>query len=407
MRFLKRGILAGASLSLVYAATPPAAGVGGGPTGEPPVADPPPRSQEVAGVPDVVIPASGITEDARADLLEIARDEGITISEAMSQYGWHEGFAKVVHEVRLAHPDSFAGARIEDKGPWIAFKDEPPDTAVSLLKGFSREIEVRANRRYSEAELDERLIQTHYAVLASDQVADAESGYDIGTGEITINVVPRDSSSSDSLAVSLGDRISFDPDMPTRLSTVSEIRSENHAVYGGASLGSCTSGFSVRRRSDGVYGISTAGHCPNDMNFRGNPVLAYKDEHQGAWGDMQWHSSSERTVDDFLADADDYRDVAREGFPVEGQILFRYGINTGRRWDDVYQLNHCNGSRCRLALMDTNEAGPGDSGGPWYYGNTAYGLHQGEKFYWGAKDLFTPVSYLEEMGVSVITSPQP
>jgi hypothetical protein len=364
----------------------------------------------IGEVPDAVVPASGLSESALSDLATMAEEDGISLEEAQSKYGWHEPFSRVVQQIRVAYPESFAGARIEDEGPWIAFKGEAPAASVDLLKGLTPLVDVRSNRPYTEAELDERLIRTHFALLASDLVADAESGYDIETGEITINVVPEDSATTDGGASPLGALVPDDPDMPVHVSVVAGIRAEDHYVRGGGSLSSCTAGFAVSRYIGHtlVYGLSTAGHCGDSQNYEGRAVLSFKAEHQGSWGDMQWHSSSERVSDDFHASASDIRDTAAVGFATEGQALCRYGKTTGKECSNVYQLNHCNGSRCRLTLMNTNEAAGGDSGGPWFYGTTAHGIHQGEKFYWGAKDLFTPVTYLDEgIGVSVITVHQP
>jgi len=199
--------------------------------------------------------------------------------------------------------------------------------------------------------------------------------------------------------------------MPITLRLVDDVQSSDHRVYGGAVLSTCTSGFGVRRYigHDLVYGLSTAGHCRNDQDYGDRNVLDFVGEHQGDWGDAQWHTSSEQISDDFYNSTEDTRrDTAAVGHAVVGQYLCRYGKTTGRRCDNVYSRNHCNNSKCRLSIMDTNEAQDGDSGGPWYWGDTAYGIHQGELFYFGAKDTFTPVTHLDEaLGLEVLTEPGP
>ena len=56
--------------------------------------------------------------------------------------------------------------------------------------------------------------------------------------------------------------------------------------------------------------------------------------------------------------------------------------------------------------MHNREAEGGDSGGPPYWGNTAYGLHQGAKW-WNFKyrDLFTRATYVDNAlpGVFIAT----
>jgi hypothetical protein len=111
---------------------------------------------------------------------------------------------------------------------------------------------------------------------------------------------------------------------------------------------------------------------------------------------MQWHSSQNSNhFDDFWsgstsAYAVNLRDVSGVGTPVAGQSLCKNGITSYKTCEDVYQLNHCKDGACHLVAMHRRHAAPGDSGGPWFWGNTAYGLHQGYKVYWFIeRDLFT------------------
>ncbi|MCZ3388037.1 MAG: hypothetical protein LH645_02680 [Actinomycetia bacterium] len=63
------------------------------------------------------------------------------------------------------------------------------------------------------------------------------------------------------------------------------------------------------------------------------------------------------------------------------QGIYRLGQTTGADCSKVTDFSTCfivDGTEvCRLVRMDDDEAGPGDSGGPWYYGEAAYGYHQG------------------------------
>ena len=53
---------------------------------------------------------------------------------------------------------------------------------------------------------------------------------------------------------------------------------------GGEELGSCTSGFNVK--VNGVRGITTAAHCPDNLSDDGD-ALTYQDAHHGLYGDVQ------------------------------------------------------------------------------------------------------------------------
>lgn len=50
--------------------------------------------------------------------------------------------------------------------------------------------------------------------------------------------------------------------------------------------------------------------------------------------------------------------------------------------------------------------GGGDSGGPWFYSNTAYGIHHGVmEIWWKNQSLFSPVIYLDDvLGITIGTS---
>ncbi len=97
------------------------------------------------------------------------------------------------------------------------------------------------------------------------------------------------------------------------------------------------------------------------------------------------------------ADWDERRDVSGVGFRVEGQRLCKFGQRSGKSCDYVYQLNHCWDDYCHLTAMHNDNAEGGDSGGPWFYGTVAYGVHSGYKW-WNFKfrDVFTPATYIDD-----------
>lgn len=128
------------------------------------------------------------------DLTWQANQEGITLADAIDKYGWQVPFSELVQEIRLAHPESFAGARIlsEKRTSWIAFKEGAPAGALSILTRFPRRVDVIEDRGFSEAELGAQLREVHFAVMAQkDVVTTAASSYDIDTGVITVELVPR------------------------------------------------------------------------------------------------------------------------------------------------------------------------------------------------------------------------
>ncbi|MDX2343687.1 MAG: hypothetical protein QNL12_08165 [Acidimicrobiia bacterium] len=362
-----------------------------------------------------------LSEAALEDLATMAEQDGISLDMAIERYAWHEHFSMLVASIREAHPAEFAGARIESDGdPWIAFRSGVPASAVKEIVAASGlvfgtrtlEIEVIEDRGFTEAELDKRLVTAHYAALdQSEFVANASSGYDIVTGEVTVEIEPvaavADPADRAALVETVisTDRRAFE-DVTVRV--VDEVRGGDASIYGGSALTSCTSGFAAIKNS--TRGMLTAGHCPNTQ-ADGDVDLIHHISYQGEWGDFQlaWPDPSSTWVsDNFYAGSfeNDNRDLAGIGTPVDGQRLCWNGKSTGKKCDDVYELNHCSWEKCHLTLMEHHYNVGGDSGGPYFYSNTGYGITSGWKFWgWHNRDSFSPVIYVDDaIGAWIATS---
>jgi streptogrisin C len=148
----------------------------------------------------------------------------------------------------------------------------------------------------------------------------------------------------------------------------------------------------MRTSDTSQRGITTAAHCSNSQKFNGRSVLTFISQHAGSQGDAQWHRSSEYVSTRFYYKPGATRNVERVATPALGQRICRYGKTTGAHCDDVYKKNQCRDVYCGLMATHRRHAEGGDSGGPWYYGPTAYGIHHGWKtIFLIRRDLFTPV----------------
>ena len=127
--------------------------------------------------------------------------------------------------------------------------------------------------------------------------------------------------------------------------------------------------------------------CTTAVPGHGNHVITFRGEHRGQWGDVEWLGSAEPEPDDFYSDNAIIRDVAaiepRANIVLNEAICF-YGRTSNFRdcslqVDDVSQSCTNNGVfNDRLVLMDgAGVAAGGDSGGPWFFGNRAYGSMKG------------------------------
>lgn len=399
-------------------------GVANGTTAEPALA----AGQQLTvavDLPDEPAPVigDGITAAEMRDLQTIAEQTGESLEKTVARVGWQQDFAMLVTALREQYPAEIAGARIDPDGrPWIAFRGSVPASAVDQVARYEHKVfgggeggaafavELRGDAGFAEVDLEEDVVQAHYAALNHEGVANAASGYDVATGTILVQVEPS-SAEADGLADSVRSQITKAGADGSRISVevIKDVEQTEDAIWGGANMTTCTSGFSVTKNGT-TDGISTAGHCSNSQSLQGS-TLTFQAAHEGNWGDVQWHTSTTTEADDFYGGSTstnltDLRDVAARGNAVEGQSVCRNGKTTFKKCDTVYQLNHCSGDICHLTATQTDTGEGGDSGGPIYFGNTAYGIHRGSKYWFGSRDTFMPQQYFDNAiaGLVVATS---
>lgn len=172
----------------------------------------------------------------------------------------------------------------------------------------------------------------------------------------------------------------------------------------------CSSAFPVTA-SQGRQGILSAGHCPASVHYwkPGWDILAVTTSASYVWvsngqgesggygGDARWYWSSGAFSGETYVGAN-HRRFTAAGNAVTGSQVCRYGITTGYA---------CGTVRTTLATIHIeNNAGVvvnihpvtcitvhntnnGDSGGPWFFNYTAYGVHSGGSAALGS--CFTPM----------------
>jgi hypothetical protein len=99
---------------------------------------------------------------------------------------------------------------------------------------------------------------------------------------------------------------------------------------------------------------------------------------------------------------------------AQATSVCRFGASSGNGCSAVYQINVCNtyssgDSYCGLIRTHRYTGSrDGDSGGPWYYGNNAYGVHSGSGWYYGIKrNFFTSTYYgLPDAGLTIKLAPR-
>jgi streptogrisin B len=159
--------------------------------------------------------------------------------------------------------------------------------------------------------------------------------------------------------------------------TFNKLISGGDAIYSGG--GRCSLGFNVRTSSGADYFL-TAGHCTQGTSTwtNGSTTLgstAGTSFPGNDYGIVRYTSSVSRpgTVGS--------QDITRAANPSVGQTVYRRGSTTGTHSGRVTGLNatvNYGGGDVVYGMIQTNVcAEPGDSGGPLYYGTTAFGLTSG------------------------------
>lgn len=371
-----------------------------------------------------------VSDAEMVDLRFIAQQEGISTGDAIERYGWNDNFSMAVDKIRQLHPGSFSGADIVSSNlATVSFKESIPDGVEDVMRDFalaapSVEVRLRDNVGYSESEIVKAIEEVHYSTLTSQYVDDVVTFFDSEKLSIrsSIRAVKKDQATREVL-IQDADDVLRDLGMQSRGITIEIVYASEDSVggndgnlhhHGGEALSNCTSGFGIRTTTStsGSRGISTAGHCDDKQNDD-SYSLSFKEGHEGTYGDFQWHIGAAVTLDDFYAGSSTVtettlRDVASVGSPVVGQMLCKNGKTNHRSCQEVRKLYICKGIVCNLVQMESRLAAPGDSGGPIYYGNTAYGLHHGWMYDPNSphdRDLFSRADLIDDaLGIFIATN---
>ena len=325
----------------------------------------------------------------------VANQLDISLQTAIDRYAWNDDFALMVAEIREAFPGAFTGGEIvDDDNAWVAFADSAPQAARDIINTFSSShsgvsVEVRTDLGFTEVELQDTIAAYHFAVFGDSVVADAVTSFDFATNQMETMVV-LNSTASDSIIDDL--RAKGEEQLTSDILgsiTTSVVRSpsevlggEDHDTkhMGGEILRTCTSGFGTKD-SSGTRGISTAGHCSNSQSDDGSS-LTFKGAHFGTHGDFQWHTGPDNGSNEFYsgsatATEDNDREVTSVGSPTVGQWLCRNGVTSHKDCQKVRKLNVSRNGAQNLVQMEKHYSAGGDSGGPVFWGNAAYGIHYG------------------------------
>lgn len=359
----------------------------------------------------------------RQDLEKVAAQEGISINEALKKYGWQSSATVELEDFEVAVGDNLTYTVFTDAGVEIGFKNSAPESAIQALESsLNVKIQVNEGLGYSADEMVSAGEEIHYLVIDAVGNSQIATDIDVLSGEITVSsaegvaessafepaeeaVPPEDIIKVIKSHQEISDIINSLPDEVTI--SVGQVTEEGgtEVARGGGHLTSCTAAWSVSKSGYSKGGLMTAAHCPDTQKYQGRGILNYRGQMAKAKGDAQWHSSTEVTTNTFYYTAGATRKVTSVKSPVLGQQLCVYGKTTRNTCDKVYKLNQCSGGYCGMVATHRHHTKSGDSGGPWFWGNTAYGVHHGYKTIFPfERSLFTPAKSAETgLGVKIKT----
>ena len=360
---------------------------------------------------------ASVSDALRQDAQSYAAQWGIGLDEAVRRLQLQREIGKFGAALEKNESDTYAGHWIKhgsgtnDFGVVVRFTSNGNETiqrygqhvANGPLAGV---VEVRdadltlANLRQAQSEAIEAV---------SGQDIPAELDIDVKTGRVNIYVVERGrlDNAIQNGSVSLPEN--------TDLITVSALGNREADIYGGLTLSKCTSGFGVKK-SDGTKGITTAAHCPNSLSYDGTD-LSFEGGIEGGSYDIQWHTAPGYTVTNKIRFTSGGATRSITGTVVRseqsvGEYVCKYGKVTHYTCGYIASVNLRPPGLSATFIWVDNTAGDdnlssgGDSGGPWFLGNDAYGTHVGSAADDENDAVYMAVNYISEgIEVDVMTSP--
>ena len=301
-------------------------------------------------------------------------------------------------EVQEKTPDTYGGLYID----YLPFRVVLLTTSLTSVESMTRDekyAELASFLVVTQVDLPlDALVKLRREVLESgiDQPAYG-SDIDVATNQVLLLT---DTDSRARLTAQLQDLLQHHPtwEGKIRIEDVgSPVGPQATQIYGGLHLSipwppdgldhDCTSGFSVQKIG-GVEGVLTAGHCMNTAGYVGNE-LVFKEGWNGTNTDAQWFGTP--GLDDMPRVADGpvtWRYIeGKQGraYQHKGDSVCHWGLGLDAhqlpmQCGDIESVNYAPSwvpNATSTYIRVNADCAGGDSGGPWFKGHDAYGVHSG------------------------------
>ena len=326
-----------------------------------------------------------ITNDALLlDATSYAQDNNVSVEEARQRLMLQKPFGILNEQLLHNEADTFAGVWIQHSPDYrlvVRFTDELQNGISPYLSNeLAPYITVDYTAVYSLQEM--KSVQEEMIASLNETGLRFETGIKVRTNRVELYVEDNDDFRSNLSRHS----IELHPNI--FIKQVEDFSRKEVDIFAGLTLVPCTSGFSVRH-TDGTLGILTAAHCTDPANdpitFMGTQ-LPFKGWAYGGSYDFQWRTAPGFTVRDLMFDGTNnrfVRDFKGRDQQMENEYVCKHGKTTGFTCGFIdhkdFRPSEPPGNASATFIYVRNDGGNlssgGDSGGPWFSGNTAYGLH--------------------------------
>lgn len=333
----------------------------------------------------------------QADAGEYARLFNVSPDEALRRLKAQQASVGATDAIAREYSDRLAGISVEHAPEYrivvLLTGDEPvaPRTAAGVPIVFKTG--ARATHEQAVAAMQRHLID-----IRSDLPGSRGAGYDQRTGQVVLLVTPADATRLGVDAIrARAEQVSG---VPVSVA-VNDLDESNMSADGGSRVeglnlltgkrNRCTTAFVVTNGE--VNALTTAAHCPDQLTYLGRDGSKVELPMIGSWGagyrDVQINGSPDSPEPLFYSDRGDdagrlvatWRNVASTR---AGDFVCHYGESTGFSCSIVELTDYAPpgdlcGGPCSPAWVTVKGPScvPGDSGGPVFSGDVAFGIAKG------------------------------
>jgi hypothetical protein len=360
--------------------------------------------------------ADDIPDALAIDAEVYARYNKVSVNEALERLKFQQAAGELNARLVSQESDTFAGLWIQHAPDFRIVVQFTGDGEAALRPYLTKNIAGVIDLRSAKISLKQLEIDQEVSLTALKEAGiHADTSINISKNRIDINMPDVVLATS-----TLKSNLKLPADAV--LLPVKSLAQPTVDLYGGISLdglaGGATAGFPVQD-SKGRRGITTCAHTDYVLFYLryGVPFwLPCQQSRKDTYFDIQWHSSGTfNVVNEINTGMSERRkitgEVKRESQAL-GSFVAKYGKTTGYTagYIDSNSITLDYIPDCKPTFFKVNHAPAedticdvGDSGGPWFLGNDAYGTTCAKDS--GGDGYYMAIDYLSGVGVSLLTEP--